>query len=285
MLPTIQFDPQKETPIYRQVYVQIKSAIDSYKLLRGERLPATRELAGLLGLNRTTIAAAYGLLEEEGLIRGHVGRGSFVEGPGRSDEKRQEEKLDWEMLIPAEESSTGTSPASSGAAKISFASSRPSEMLFPLDEFRATCREVIDSAEAAQILQLGSAGGYAPLRRYLLEEARRRGIAGPGDDILITSGCQQAFDLLQRVLASHGETVLLEDPVYPGLRNVFVRGGARVVGVPVGDQGVEIDTLARTIEKEKPRLVVLTPNFQNPTGSTMPETSRLAALEMARRAG
>jgi DNA-binding transcriptional MocR family regulator len=194
------------------------------------------------------------------------------------------DKLDWEALIPAEESSAAPT-SRAGAARISFASSRPSEMLFPLDEFRATCREVIDSAEAAQILQLGPAGGYGPLRRHLLEEARRRGTAGPDDDILITSGCQQAFDLMQRVLASRGETVLLEDPVYPGLRNVFLRGGARVAGVPVGEQGVDMDALARMIEKERPRLVVLTPNFQNPTGTTMPEAARRAVLAMARRAG
>ncbi len=173
----------------------------------------------------------------------------------------------------------------SNQPKISFASSRPSEVLFPLDEFRATCREVIDSPEAAQILQLGPASGYGPLRRYLLEQARQQGSAGPDDDILITSGCQQACDLLQRVLAAHGETVLLEDPVYPGLRNVFQRGGARVTGVPVGEHGVDIDALARAVEKERPRLMVLTPNFQNPTGTTIPEASRKAIVAMARRAG
>src|ERR1700728_1755442 len=232
MLPLIQIDPQQETPIYRQVYERIKSAIHSHELSRGERIPPTRELAGLLGLNRTTVAAAYELLEAEGLIRGHVGRGSFVEGPS-SEKFEKSEKPD----------------ARTGAARISFASSRPSEMLFPLDEFRVTCREVIDSSEAAQILQLGPAGGYGPLRRYLLDDARRRGTAGPDDDILITSGCQQAFDLMQRVLASRGETVLLEAPVYPGLRNVFLRGGARVLGVPVGEQGVDMDALARMIEK------------------------------------
>ena len=118
-----------------------------------------------------------------------------------------------------------------------------------------------------------------------MEQARQRGIAGPDDDLLITSGCQQAFDLLQRVLASHGETVLLEDPVYPGLRNVFLRGGARVAGVPVGEHGIDLEALARTIEKEHPRLIVLTPNFQNPTGTTIPEVSRRTLLAMARRAG
>jgi DNA-binding transcriptional MocR family regulator len=286
MLPTIQVDSREETAIYRQVYEQIKRGIQAGELSRGEKLPPTRELAGLLGLNRTTIAAAYELLESEGLIRGHVGRGSFVEGPAASasTSKPGPDRLDWEALIPAEESSV-VAASRAGGARISFASSRPSEMLFPLDEFRATCREVIDSSEAAQILQLGPAAGYGPLRRYLLTEARKRGTAGPGDDILITSGCQQAFDLIQRVLASHGETVLLEDPVYPGLRNVFLRGGARVLGVPVGEHGIDVDTLARMMETERPRLIILTPNFQNPTGTTMPEASRLAVLRMARRAG
>ncbi len=247
-------------------------------MARGEKLPPTRELADSLGLNRTTVTAAYQVLELEGLIRGHVGRGSFVEAA-----PQPRPRLDWESLIPPD----GNAPATPSAAiaKISFSASRPSEMLFPLDEFRATCREVIDSPEASQILQLGPAGGYGPLRRYLLEESRGRGVAGLDDDILITSGCQQAFDLLQRVLASRGETVLLEDPVYPGLRNVFLRGGARVVGVPVGDHGVDVQALERAIERERPRLLVLTPNFQNPTGATMPEAARRAVLALVRRAG
>ncbi len=287
MLQAIQFDPGDETPIYRQLHAKIKSAILNGEIGRGERLPPTRELAGLLGLNRTTVSAAYELLESEGLIRGHVGRGSYVEGPGataadnKAADNKNDERLDWQALIPSGDASA----PSVGTARISFSSSRPSEILFPLDEFRATCREVIDSDEAAQILQLGPAAGYGPLRRYLLEQARQGGVAGPDDDLLITSGCQQAFDLMQRVLASHGETVLLEDPVYPGLRDVFLRGGARVTGVPVGEHGVELDALARAIEKEHPRLIVLTPNFQNPTGTTIPESSRRTLLAMARRAG
>ena len=125
-------------------------------------------------------------------------------------------------------------------------------------------------------MQLGPAAGYGPLRRWVLKEVRKRGAAGPDDDILITSGVQQAFDLIQRVLASRGETVLMEDPVYPGVRNVFQRGGARVIGIPVGADGIEMAALERTLEKERPRLMVLTPNFQNPTGTTIPEFERAA---------
>jgi 2-aminoadipate transaminase len=215
------------------------------------------------------------LLEAERLIKGHVGRGSFVEGTEAA-------RLDWESLIPTEDSTPA--PASTGAT-MSFSASRPAEDEFPLEEFRETCREVIDSRYASSILQLGPASGYGPLRRYLLEESRRCGLAREDDDILMTSGCQQAFDLIQRVLASHGETVIIEDPVYPGLRNVFQRGGARLIGAPVGADGVEVDALARLIEKERPRLIVLTPNFQNPTGTTIPEAARKEILDLAKRSG
>ena len=83
MLSNIQLEPGSETPLYRQLYGQIKELIQSGTLSRGERLPATRELATQLGLNRTTISAAYELLEADRLIQGHVGRGSFVSEPGR----------------------------------------------------------------------------------------------------------------------------------------------------------------------------------------------------------
>jgi 2-aminoadipate transaminase len=293
MVPKLHTDSDSSTPLYRQIYEQMSSAILAGKLARGERLPATRELAGSIGLNRTTIAAAYELLEADGLIRSHVGKGTFVEGPDKRDDRR----VDWSDLmptpIPPKDVSSTEAPYSSAApptadarvAQISFSASRPSQELFPLEEFRATVREVIDSAEAAQILQLGPASGYGPLRRFIMSEARRNGTAREDDDVLITSGVQQAFDLIQRVLASHGETVVIEDPVYPGLRNAFQRGGARVIGAPMGPDGVDFPALERILQKESPRLMVLTPNFQNPTGTTIPVGTRKDILELARRAG
>ncbi len=272
MLPRLDIDPQSPSPLYRQLHEQLRSAILAGRMVRGERIPPTRELAQSIGLNRATVTAAFDVLESEGLIRREVGRGSFVEGP-----PEENGRFDWAALTPTIEAPV--------AATISFSASRPSEIMFPLDEFRITCREVIDSEDAASILQLGPASGYGPLRRHLLEEARKRGAAGEDDDILVTSGCQQAFDLIQRVLAAHGETVLIEDPVYPGLRNAFLRGGARVIGMPVGREGVDVDTLGVLLEKEKPRLMVLTPNFQNPTGSTLPVESRRTILTLAKRAG
>src|SRR6202051_2050396 len=102
MSPAPEIDIQSDVPLYRQVFQQLKDSINDGRLARGERLPATRELAGSLGLNRTTVSAAYELLESEGLITGQVGRGSFVAGAAQSSGV-----LDWDELL---KSSTAVAP-------------------------------------------------------------------------------------------------------------------------------------------------------------------------------
>ncbi len=271
-------DPTSETPLYRQLYDEIRHLIGSGGLEKGGRLPATRELAGQLGLNRATISAAYELLEADGLITGHVGRGSFVAAGSVPNAG-----VNWTEILSPAVVSTGSAPASAGLAN--FSSSRPSELLFPLDDFRATTEEVIRGGEAQTILQLGSPSGYPPLRRYLLDLARAEGLARDSDDILITSGCQQAIHLLQSTLVRRGETVLLEDPVYPGMKKVFERSGARLVGVPVSPHGIDLEALERAIEREHPRLLAVTPNFQNPTGATLALASRQALLRLVQTHG
>jgi 2-aminoadipate transaminase len=276
MLPSVQLDPASERPLYRQLFEQIRDFIQNGSLPKGERLPATRELAGLLGLNRTTVAAAYELLESEGLIKGHVGRGSFVDTAPAP-------RIRWEDLGVV---SSPVAPSALNEDGVSFATSRPASELFPIDEFRAACEEVIGGPHAQTILQLGSPLGYGPLRNHLLTEARNCGVARASDDIIITSGCQQALDLIQRALAPAGDLVALEDPVYPGLKNVFDRAGARLIGVPVDDSyGMDPAALERTLAREKPRLLVVASNFQNPTGATLPLASRRAILKLARAAG
>ena len=279
MFPAPEIDSQSDVPLYRQVFQQVKNSINDGRLVRGSRLPATRELAGLLGLNRTTVSAAYGLLESEGLISGQVGRGSFVTGAPL----RENLNLDWRTLLTPSASTPSPQPGSKEA--ISFAASRPSELLFPMDEFRRSCEEVLAGGELASILQLGSPGGYGPLRQYLIAEARSQGAMGPNDDIIVTSGCQQALHLLQCVLAPAGTKVAIEDPIYPGVKNLFLCAGAQLVGVRMGPGGIDLGDLERVLDQERPKLLVITPNFQNPTGATMPQPAREDLLRMVRAAG
>lgn len=287
MLSRPNLDPRSEVPLYQQLYRYFTGLIRSGTLKNGERLPATRELAGMLGLNRTTVSAAYELLESEGLITGQVGRGSFVTGSADGGAAG----LDWDALLDSGSAGHVAPPplARLGQETISFAVSRPSEELFPLAAFRASCEEVMASPEFPSILQLGSPGGYEPLRQYLLEAARREGVARAGDDLIITNGCQQALDLVRRVLGrpkgADASRVAMEDPVYPGLKNLFLEGGAELCGIPVGPDGMDPARLEDVLAKERPRLLVVTSNFQNPTGATLTLEARQAILRGVRTAG
>jgi len=276
---SLHLDPASDTPLYRQLADAISGIIERGSLPSGEKLPPTRELAGQLGLNRTTVSAAYAQLEEAGLIEGHVGRGSFVvQRPGSSSPG----PMDWDAIFAPLEAGFARS---AHEIEINFANSRPSEGSFPLAPFRRLSKQVIDGPEAAEILQLGSPHGYAPLRRYLLEQAAAAGIARKGDDLIVTNGCQQALDLLARLFAPGGGGVAIEDPVYHGLLRVFSRAGANLLGVPVTDDGIDVEALEELIRSHHPRVLMVTPSFQNPTGATLPLERRKRIVELAQQFG
>jgi 2-aminoadipate transaminase len=275
-------DSKSGVPIYRQLGSYLQNLIETGDLRSGDRLPPTRELAGQLGLNRTTISAAYELLETVGLIKGEVGRGSYVcGGPERSPHAGGGDSLNWSRALTA---SVSTSAGAGAAGTINFTSSRPSEKLFPIDEFRECCREVLDSRNLKALMQLGSPGGYEPLRRYLLDRAIQNGIARDSDEILITNGCQQALDLLRRALVRTGDKVALEEPVYPGLKNLFLEAGAQLIGVPSVGEGIDLYSVQRAFEAGA-KVLIVTPSFQNPTGATMPAAHRAEICRMAFAAG
>jgi 2-aminoadipate transaminase len=229
----------------------------------------------MLGINRTTVSTAYELLEEHGLIEGQVGRGSFVTGKSAP----AEDGVNWPALL-----APGAPSSAFSGQEIGFVMSRPSRDLFPLDDFRASCAAVLERRSLADILQLGSPSGYEPLRRRLLNDARAQGLAGPDDDLIITNGCQQALDLIGRVLIRPGDAVAVEDPVYPGLKNLLAAMGAKLLGIPIDRDGMEIGPLERAM-REGPRFLVATSNFQNPTGATLPLGRRADVLSIARAAG
>jgi 2-aminoadipate transaminase len=271
-------DSNSPVPLYRQLCSHFIKEIEAGRLQDGARIPATRELAGQLGLNRTTVSAAYELLEAEGWILAEVGRGSFVRN-------RKAPAVDWSRLLAP--SAAFRNPPLPPVA-ISFAHSRPSEDLFPVDQFRQSAEAVLNGPGLSGILQLGAPAGYEPLRRYLLEQARADGNATSADDLLITNGCQQALDLLRQVLVRPGASIAVEDPVYPGVRNLFTQSAAAfaaavttavttvVTGIPVDRDGMDADSLARV----RPDLAIVTPSFQNPTGATLPLARREALLRV-----
>ncbi len=269
-------DSESDVSLYRQLGLYLQNLIEDGQLLPGFRLPPTRELAAKTGVNRTTVSAAYEMLESAGLIRGEVGRGSYVCGTGE-----RAETVNWGRALTASVSTRAGSPA---AGVINFTSASPSDRLFPVEEFRESCREVLESRNLKTLMQLGSPGGYEPLRRFLFDRAVEQGVARPTDDILITNGCQQALDLLRRALVRAGDKVAIEEPVYPGLKNLFLEAGAELIGVAVGAEGMELPSLQRALDAGA-KVVIVTPSFQNPTGTTIPEATRTNLCAMVRHAG
>jgi 2-aminoadipate transaminase len=269
-------DPAADAPLYRQLASYILDLVNSGRLSAGDRLPPTRDLALQLGLNRTTVSAAYELLENEGAINGQVGRGSFI-ATRSSQPPTPPAGIDWVRSVERAPSPPRV-PSFNGPDVISFAASRPSEELFPLADFRASAEAVLACTNLHKVLQLGSPGGHEPLRRYLLEAARAEGFARPTDDILITNGCQQALDLLCRVLIRPGDNVLVEDPIYPGIRNLFQEAGATLIAADPA-------RLGSFLQSRNIRAVILTPTFQNPTGETLSAATRASVIEAVQRAG
>src|SRR5260221_4121437 len=118
MFPASNIDVDSDVPLYRQLFQHLKDSIHSGRLPKGSRLPPTRELAGLLGLNRTTVSAAYELLESDGLISGQVGRGSYVTG---NDAPLASEGLNWGTILDESYVPAGQSIPASAQNAISFA--------------------------------------------------------------------------------------------------------------------------------------------------------------------
>ncbi len=204
----------------------------------GDRIPASRELAGHLGVHRTTVANAYAELESEGLIQGHVGRGTFIcnatmrqfSPPPRSNGNGG--MLRWESLFADERGEDGLSrlmPEVPPGA-IAFTVARPPAELFPVEEFRRCCNAVMRD-EGRTVLQLGSTDGYEPLKRNLIEMFLAEGLSVGDEQLLITDGGQQAIDLLCKAFLRPGDSVALENPAYPGA--IATLAGARIRILPV----------------------------------------------------
>ena len=165
---------------------------------------------------------------------------------------------------------------------ISFAGGHPDATFFPLDEFRKALNAALKE-EGRKLLNYGTPGGSPAfvelLRRLLLD----RGIAAVPDEILVVNGSQQGIDLVARLLVAPGDTVVVEDPTYHGALNVFRSLGARILGVPVDQDGLNVDALERLLERERPKLLYTMPTFQNPTGVRLSLPRRRRLVELATR--
>lgn len=164
---------------------------------------------------------------------------------------------------------------------ISLAGGFPSAAALDLNGLRgATERALISSLATA--LQYGNSEGYEPLRELIAQRARTKGMKLDASDLLITTGSQQAIDLITRVLVDPGERVAVEAPTYLGALQAFQFQGADVQAVPTDHEGVRVEEFEAMVVRHRPKLLYLIPNFANPTGYVMSLRRRKQVLALAR---
>lgn len=166
---------------------------------------------------------------------------------------------------------------------ISFAGGLPAPEVFPVEAFESACQRVLRE-HGAQALQYSTTEGFLPLREMIARHTRRYGIEVTADNILITSGSQQALDLIGKVFINPGDSILVEAPTYLGAIQAWTAYGAEFVSVPVDQDGMDTDVLEEAL-RAGPKFIYVLPNFQNPTGVTLSKPRRLQLIELADRYG
>lgn len=164
---------------------------------------------------------------------------------------------------------------------ISFAGGFPDPALFDVEGIRAAGAQALADGDAARSLQYAATEGVQPLREQLAVRMAQQGMPVAADQMLVTTGCQQALDSTAKCLINPGDTVLVEAPTFLAAIQCFKVYGADVKGVPTDAQGVDVDALERAIVEHQPKMVYLIPNFSNPTGALLGLERRKRIVELA----
>ena len=291
-------------PLYLQIRDQLKHQMASGALAPGQKLPSSRQLAADLGVSRITVTNAYAELEADGLVESRTGSGTYVAPEWERGPKSVKGQAAPQPVVPAWQRAlselgpdgipNGPHPGREALLRkcqwpllrpdgISFALARGDQRLFPHRELRRIMSDVL--ADDAGALGYEPPEGSPRLRRVLAQYLRQQGITCTPDEIVITAGSQQAFDLITRALVNEGDTVVTELPTFVGALESLETRRARVVGVPIDNQGIDPHALERALQQHAPRLMYVVPTFHNPTATVTSAARRRDIVELAARYG
>lgn len=280
--------PGEGQELGRWLYSELRSAILDGRLKRGSRMPSTRSLAKQYTLARGTVSAAFDSLHSEGYIGTRVGSGSYVslELPDESIVSKRGRAATPQQSSKASLSNRGRDavdgmrllPASHSLGR-AFRSYEPAIDLFPVNLWSRVAGRVLRNAPRSLYGQ-GDARGYLPLRKAIAEYVgSARGVRCNADQVIVTSGAQQALDLIARMLVDPGDPVWVEDPGYPGAVYALRAAGGRIIPIAVDQDGFNIEQACR--EAPPAKMAYVTPANQFPLGIAMSHTRRLELLDWA----
>lgn len=264
-------DWKRDRPRYRALAEHLRRAITSGELPVGARLPAERELSNALGISRSTVIGAYGLLRESGRLVGRTGSGSYIAAPRPSERPAQLRDL------VGGRSPDGNGGHAAGSA-INLSVSHPA----PLE---AELKSAI-AAAAEAVGPLSGSVEYAPqglpeLRAVLADAFTRRGLPTTARQILVTNGAQQAIALVAQLYLGPGDAAVLESPSYLGAIDTFRTRGARLVALPGNTAELDPAEAEALIRRVNPGLAFLMPSCHTVTGAVTPADTRLRMAELS----
>jgi len=278
--PWIAIDQRTEVPFFRQIYERVRNAITGNLLLPGQRLPSVRDLASQLAVARGTVDVAYNLLANEGYIVCRGAAGTVVAPILENLSPLQRQAL---KVIHKTKSSQRRSTIAPAYVPGPFQVGLPALDAFPRQLWSRMAVRRARNLDAAAMLQ-PDPFGYGPLREAIASYlALARGVVCSVEQVVITSGFQGALGLLTRVVLKPGDKVWMEDPGYLMCKFALETMGARIVPVPVDDDGMNVSVGIK--RSPRARLAIVTPSHHALLGVTLSLSRRLSLLEWANEVG
>ena len=287
-------DSESSVPAYLQIRDRIVALVNEGTLRPGDRLPPTRALADSIGVHRSTVVRAYDEIRALGFLESRSGSYTTVRHRPRppatlvSPTGLMEEGLvDWLELARTpirntHELESGVSTPSAPEGGVDFARLAIGPSLVPVDDLRRCLKSALVLAGPAA-LDYADPAGWQPLRETISTRMRSHGVAVSADEILVTSGAQQALDLAVRLLTSSGDRVVVEAPTYSMAHALIRLYDLEPVEIPMREDGMDLDALEDALEQTRVRFVYTMPNFHNPTGVTTDQTHRERLLDICER--
>ena len=272
-------DLEGEGPLYRRISDALRRAVDRGEIPLGTVLPPERTLATALSVSRATVVTAYERLKADGWLESRQGSGTWVRRPDAG--ASESDAASTSRLYITDRAETPT-PAPVRAEDDIVDLSVAAVMGTP------TVVDVLSSVSAADAAALTTQHGYAPaglreLRELVARRLCEQQVPTVEDQVVITTGAQQAIWLIARQHLQPGDAVLVESPTFPGALDAFRALGARMIPVPLDEHGVRSDLLADLVERLQPRLLYVTPHFHSPTGTVLPAERRNEIADLAAR--
>jgi DNA-binding transcriptional MocR family regulator len=271
-------ETREDLPIYKQIADELLRQVEEGHLVEGSRLPPVRQLAKDLEVTRVTVHKAYSELRDQGRAEARVGRGTYLiprpaiqtplDSLAYAPRDMTPDKIMADISILKEQTQM-----------ISLAMAEPDPAFSPAASFLNLFRSFED--EAPTLLSYGPYQGSEQLRHVIAGLLREKGMTPHPDELIITTGVTQGLSLSLAALCERGDRVLVEQPTYLGFLSLLRSFGLQPIGIPVDEEGIDIDIVETMFRLHRPKVLYTIPHFQNPSGVSLSTQRRERLVSLA----